>query len=95
MHLEQAFTRQIEAGVNIKASKSSFCYDELECLGSLINCKVVKELLKKVKAIGKMLPINNLQTIVQFHRNDKFLQGHLAMKISLVSSIFIPHFIQN
>jgi Reverse transcriptase (RNA-dependent DNA polymerase) len=38
-HLEKVFIRLAEAGLKINASKSSFCCNELEYLGYLINRK--------------------------------------------------------
>ena len=46
-HLEKVFTRLGEAGLKINATKSTFCTDELEYLGYLINREGVKPTLKK------------------------------------------------
>ena len=49
--LEQVFTRLLEAGLKINASKSHFCGDELEYLGYLINREGVRPTIKKVEAL--------------------------------------------
>ena len=49
--LEQGLTRLAAAGLKINASKSTFCCDELEYLGYLINREGVRPTLKKVEAI--------------------------------------------
>ena len=53
-HLEIVFTRLAEAGLKVNATKSSFCCDELEYLGYLINRKGVRPTMKKVEAITKI-----------------------------------------
>jgi hypothetical protein len=50
-HLEQVLTRLAAAGLKINASKSSFCQEELEYLGYLINRQGVRPTTKKVEAI--------------------------------------------
>ena len=53
VHLEEVFTRLASTGLNVNASKSHFCCDELEYLGYLINRKGVRPIMKKVEAIKK------------------------------------------
>ena len=50
-HLEQVLTRLAEAGLKVNATKSSFCCNELEYLGYLINREGVRPTMKKVEAI--------------------------------------------
>ena len=50
-HLEQALTRLSDAGLKVNATKSSFCKNELEYLGYLINKEGVRPTMKKVEAI--------------------------------------------
>jgi hypothetical protein len=64
-HLEQVLTRLAEAGLKINASKSSFCCNELEYLGYLINCNGVSPTLKKIEAISN---IATPKTCKQLHR---------------------------
>ena len=53
-HLEAVLTRLAAAGLKVNASKSSFCKDELEYLGYLINREGVRPTLKKVEAITQI-----------------------------------------
>lgn len=53
-HLELVLTRLAEAGLKINATKSSFCCDELEYLGYLINRQGVRPTMKKVEAITRI-----------------------------------------
>ena len=50
-HLELVFTRLAQAGLKMNATKSTFCCDELEYLGYLINKEGVRPTMKKVEAI--------------------------------------------
>ena len=54
--LELVLTRLAEAGLKINASKSTFCCDELEYLGYLINRQGVRPTTKKVEAIRLIAP---------------------------------------
>ena len=53
-HLEQVFTRLIEAGLKVNAVKSSFCTTQLEYLGHIVNIQGVQPSTKKVEAILKI-----------------------------------------
>jgi len=50
-HLEQVFTRLLDAGLKVNASKSSFCQPELKYLGYWITRQGIKPLPQKVEAI--------------------------------------------
>ena len=53
-HLEKVFTRLLEAGLKINASKSHFCQTSLEYLGYLISRQGIQPSTKKVEAILKI-----------------------------------------
>ena len=50
-HLDQVFTRLLDAGLKVNASKSSFCQPELKYLGYWITRQGIKPLPQKVEAI--------------------------------------------
>jgi hypothetical protein len=54
VHLEEVFIRLTSAGLNVNASKSLFCCDELEYLGYLINRKWIRPTMKKLESIMKI-----------------------------------------
>jgi RNase H-like domain found in reverse transcriptase/Reverse transcriptase (RNA-dependent DNA polymerase) len=91
-HLEQILTRLAEAGLKINASKSSFCCDELEYLGYLINCKGVRPTLKKVEAISNIVtPKTSKQLpsfieMVNYYRVVWPKRSHLLAPLSALTS---------
>ena len=70
-HLEQALTRLSDAGLKVNATKSSFCKNELEYLGYLINKEGVRPTMKKVEAIKNIATPKNQETIEGLHYYDK------------------------
>jgi RNase H-like domain found in reverse transcriptase len=92
-HLEQVLTRLAEAGLKINASKSSFCCDESEYLGYLINCKGVRPTLKKVEAISniatpKTCPkqLHSFIGMVNYYRDMWPKRSHLLTTLSALTS---------
>ena len=91
-HLEQVLTRLAEAGLKINASKSSFCCDELEYLGYLINCKGVRPTLKKVEAISNIATpktckqLRSFIGMVNYYRDMWPKRSHLLAPLSALTS---------
>ena len=91
-HLEKVFTRLGEAGLKINASKSTFCTNELEYLGYLINREGVRLTLKKVEAIKQLaVPRTKKQLrsfigMVNYYRDVWPKRAHLLAPLSAMTS---------
>ena len=91
-HLEQVLTRLAEAGLKINATKSSFCCDELEYLGYLINRTGVRPTMKKVEAIKRIsAPTTRKQLrsfigMVNYYRDMWPKRSHLLAPLSALTS---------
>ena len=91
-HLEKVFTRLGEAGLKINATKSTFCTDELEYLGYLINREGVRPTLKKVEAIKQLaVPKTKKQLrsfigMVNYYRDVWPKRAHLLAPLSAMTS---------
>ena len=91
-HLEQVLTRLAEAGLKINASKSSFCCDELEYLGYLINREGVRPTLKKVEAISQIATpktrkqLRSFIGMVNYYRDMWPQRAHLLAPLSSLTS---------
>ena len=91
-HLEKVFTRLGEAGLKVNASKSTFCTDELEYLGYLINREGVRPTLKKVEAIRQLaVPKTKKQLrsfigMVNYYRDVWPQRAHLLAPLSAMTS---------
>ena len=64
--LEQVFTRLLQAGLKINATKSKFAREELEYLGYWISRDGIKPLNKKVEAINNLAPPTNRRKLRRF-----------------------------
>ena len=86
------FTRLGEAGLKINATKSTFCTDELEYLGYLINREGVRPTLKKVEAIKQLaVPKTKKQLrsfigMVNYYRDVWPKRAHLLAPLSAMTS---------
>ena len=65
-HLEEVLSRISEAGLKINASKSTFCTNELEYLGYVINRQGIRPKVKKVEVILQIEPPKNCKTLRSF-----------------------------
>jgi hypothetical protein len=91
-HLEQVLTRLAAAGLKINATKSTFCCDELEYLGYLINRDGVRPTLKKVDAIRQIAPpktkkqLRSFIGMVNYYRDMWPMRSHLLAPLSALTS---------
>jgi len=91
-HLEQVLTRLAEAGLKVNATKSSFCCNELEYLGYLINNKGVRPTMKKVEAISNIAPpktrkqLRSFIGMVNYYRDMWPKRSHYLAPLSTLTS---------
>ena len=91
-HLEQVLTRLAEAGLKVNATKSSFCCNELEYLGYLINNEGVRPTMKKVEAIRNIAPpktrkqLRSFIGMVNYYRDMWPKRSHYLAPLSSLTS---------
>ena len=91
-HLEQVLTRLAEAGLKVNATKSSFCCNELEYLGYLINNEGVRPTMKKVEAISNIAPpktrkqLRSFIGMVNYYRDMWPKRSHYLAPLSILTS---------
>ena len=91
-HLEEVLSRISEAGLKINASKSTFCTNELEYLGYVINRQGIRPKVKKVEAILQIEPPKNRKTLrsfigmVNFYRDVWPQRAHILAPLSKMTS---------
>jgi hypothetical protein len=92
-HLEHVFTRLVEAGLKVNATKGHFCCDKLEYLGYLINRKGVCPTLKKVEAITNIAPpsttrkqLRSFFGMVNYYMDMWPKRAHLLAPLSTLTS---------
>ena len=91
-HLEQVLTRLAEAGLKVNATKSSFCCNELEYLGYLINNEGVRPTMKKVEAISNIAPpktrkqLRSFIGMVNYYRDMWPKRSHYLAPLSTLTS---------